>query len=179
MNAVKVIKRENVRFFFFSRARKDRRYPVHFAERGEATEGRAGREERVGGLRDTGYGTDHACEGCFHPPRTRPRQQEGDRGEGGESTHSVHLRCILRKSRTCQAIRISFFIPRARLPPSPRPVDMQPFINTPSSPSLPFLSARFSFALRLVGEAPPSTFLSTASTLSYLALSRNNVDSGV
>jgi len=49
---------------------------------------------------------------------------------------------------------------------------MQPFINT----SLLHPLARFSFALRL-GEAPPSTFLSTASTLSYLALSRNNVDS--
>lgn len=111
----------------------------------------------------------------------RGRGSRGREGEGGEeeSTHSVHLRCILRKSRTCQAIRISFFIPRAPAPFSaPFPVDMQPFINTPPSPSLRPL-ARFSFALRLVGEAPPSTFLSTASTLSYLALSRNNVDSGL
>lgn len=98
----------------------------------------------LGGLRDTGYGTDHACEGCFHPPWTRPREQKERRR--GESTHSVHLRCILRKSRTCQAIRISFFIPRAPVPFSaPAFVDMQPFINTPYP-----LSSRFSFALRLV-----------------------------
>lgn len=111
--------------------------------------GEGGMRERkggwLGGLRDTGYGTDHACEGCFHPPWTRPRKQRGWRRRG-ESTHSVHLRCILRKSRTCQAIRISFFIPRALAPFSaPASVDMQPFINTPCP-----RSSRSSFALRLV-----------------------------
>lgn len=62
----------------------------------------------------------------------RPREQGEEVGEGG--THSVHLRCILRKSRTCQAIRISFFIPRA-CPPFLHAVDMQPFIKTPLPPT--------------------------------------------
>jgi len=43
--------------------------------------------ERVDGLRDTGYGTDHACEGCFHPPRGEAA------GAGGRKWgREVHIR---------------------------------------------------------------------------------------
>lgn len=73
---------------------------------------------------------------CFYPLRARV----GVGGWDGECTHSVHLCCILRKSRTCQAIRISFSI-RYRFPslsplslfqPPHFPLILQRFLNTPS-----------------------------------------------
>jgi len=154
MNAVKIIKARKDPFFFHALVKID---AIRFILLNVA---RRLRGEEDGGLRDTGYGTDHACEGCFHPPRTRPWVQKGE-----ESTHSVHLRCILRKSRTCQAIRISFFIPRTpgsllRALSTCNPL-LIPFPPFSSSSSSSFPLARFSFVLRLVSEAPPSTFLST------------------
>lgn len=163
MIAVKGHKARKCWFFFHALVKID---AIRFILQNEARRPREGREKRgwLGGLRDTGYGTDHAYEGCFHPPRTRGR---GSRREGGHTFGTpalyiaekpdlpgnknffLHLSyaCLLLPMSTCNPLLIS--------PPS----------------------ARFSLALRL-GEAPPSTFLSTASTLSYLSLSRNNVDSG-
>lgn len=96
-------------------------------------------------------------------------------GEGG--THSVHLRCILRKSRTCQAIRISFFIPRAcspllsTLPSTCNPLLRPPLRHPPPRSSYaPFAKRHHLRPFYLL--PPPSPSL-----LPRLALSRNNVDS--
>jgi len=90
--------------FFFLRAHKNRRYDASFCRTRPRQPGRMG-GGMVLGIQDTAL-----------TMRARGVSTLRTEAEGGEGTHSVHLRCILRKSRTCQAIRISFFIPRG---PSP------------------------------------------------------------
>lgn len=121
---------------------------------------------RVDGLRDTEYGTDHACEGCFHPPRGKAVGAGGGSG-GGRYTFGTPALYIAEKPDLPG--NKNFFLHPSRLPPSPRVVDMQPFIKTP----LPSTPPRSSYAPFVKHHHLRPFYL----PVHPLALYRNNVDS--
>jgi len=130
------------------------------------------------GPRDTGYGTDHACEGCFHPP-------DGGRGSRGRGRYTFGTPALYIAEKPDLPGNKNFFLHPSRvLPPSSLPLisappvpssTCNPLLIPPSSPSATRSAVSPSPCASPVKQAPSSNFLSAASP--YLALSRGDVDS--
>lgn len=116
---------------------------------------------------DTGYGTDHACEGCFHPPRGEAVGAGGGSG-GGRYTFGTPALYIAEKPDLPG--NKNFFLHPSRLPPSlSAPSTCNPLLRPPCHPPPP----RSSYAPFVKHHHLRPFYLS----VHPLALYRNNVDS--